>query len=350
MNIPQFHAALYQWHNGIQRDMPWKGVKNPYLIWISEIILQQTRVAQGMPYYISFVKAFPDVQTLAVASEDSILKKWQGLGYYSRARNLHKAAKIIVEEYGGIFPKQYEEIIKLPGIGAYTAAAIASFAYDLPHPVLDGNVYRIYARLLNDETPVNSSKATKHFHAIASKFFDKEQPARFNQVIMDFGAVQCLPQSPDCLHCPLMEMCQSFIQNTQLQRPVKVPKQPKKTRFFNYAVLKDSQNNYLLHKRSGNDIWKHLYEFSLTESTEAYTKQTFLGSFPEALHVHFHSIPLRQVLSHQIIIATFCEITLPQLTPKSPDVLRVSEQELKKYAFPKTIQNFLNAKSNTLGF
>lgn len=228
MNI--FSGTLLDWYAENKRDLPWRNTTDPYLIWISEIILQQTRVAQGYEYFLRFIKRFPDVVSLAAASEDEVMKYWQGLGYYSRARNLHAAAKSMK----GTFPKTYAEVRALKGVGDYTAAAICSFAYDMPYAAVDGNVYRVLSRYFGIDVPIDSTEGKKTFTALAGEVFDKSRPADYNQAIMDFGAVQCTPQSPNCLFCPLSGSCRALSEGKVQQLPVKQHRTKTTSRYFNY--------------------------------------------------------------------------------------------------------------------
>lgn len=261
-----FAASIMRWYEENKRDLPWRNTRNPYLIWLSEIMLQQTRVAQGMPYYFSFTSAFPTVFDLAQATEEQVLKLWQGLGYYSRARNLHQTAQQIATEYDGNFPSTYKELLQLKGVGEYTAAAIASFSFDEPTPVVDGNVFRVLSRYFDVETDIASSGAKKEFAALAHELMPKDQPALFNQSIMEFGALQCVPQNPDCAVCPLNSGCLALQKNKVNQLPVKAKKAKVTNRYFNYVVFVDDNGHTLVQKRSGKGIWHNLYEFPLIET------------------------------------------------------------------------------------
>ena len=257
--------TLINWFAENRRDLPWRHDPTPYEVWLSEVILQQTRVNQGMDYYLRFIKKWPSVTSLAQATEEEVLKMWQGLGYYSRARNLHHCAQQVMEQHGGQFPADYEQLKKLQGIGEYTAAAIASIAFDLPHAVVDGNVYRVLARLFDIDIPINNKEGQKLFAQLADELLNRKQPGLHNQAMMEFGALQCTPKNPNCLHCPLLAQCLAFAHQTVLQRPVKLQTKKNVTRYFNYLVIRINENIYL-HKRSGNDIWKNLYDFPCIES------------------------------------------------------------------------------------
>ena len=348
-----FTKQLLKWAKTIDRPMPWKGEKNPYFIWLSEIILQQTRVEQGLPYFLKFKEKYPTVHDLANAPEDEVMKLWEGLGYYSRARNLHFTAKNISENLNGEFPKTLDEILKLKGVGVYTAAAIASFAYDLPHAVVDGNVYRVLSRYFGIETPIDSTEGKKEFAALANVLLEKKKAAIYNQAIMDFGATQCTPKLTDCKKCFLKKNCQAFQKGKVADLPVKSKKIKKKTRYFNYLVLNEGKNVWV-QKRIQKDIWQNLYEFPLIE-TEALLKNDVLSKNEiwqdlildfdyEIKHI---STPFRQQLTHRTIIATFLEIDLPaNFSIKKNTYIKVDRKNLSKFAFPKIIDLYL--KDNSL--
>ena len=271
-----FSQKIIDWYHQNKRDLPWRDTQNPYKIWLSEIILQQTRVVQGMPYYEKFIENFPTVQQLAAADEETVLRLWQGLGYYSRARNLHAAAKYISEDLNGIFPSNYLEIKKLKGVGDYTAAAISSFAFDEVQAVVDGNVYRVLARFFGIEKDITSNEGKKEFRELAQKLIDKKQPAIYNQSIMEFGALQCVPKSPNCKICPLQENCNAFDKNLIEKLPIKGKKTVVEDRFMHYFVFvndeikNDKKENkkektVLVRKRQEGDIWQGLYDFFVIE-------------------------------------------------------------------------------------
>lgn len=343
-----FAPALLAWHAQQHRPMPWKGERNPYLIWLSEIILQQTRVEQGLPYYERFKAKYPKVKDLADAPEDEVLKMWEGLGYYSRARNLHFTAKHIAYDLGGKFPDTHEAILKLKGVGAYTAAAIASFAYDLPHAVLDGNVYRVLSRYLGVKTPSDSTAGKKEFTVLSNELLDKMQPAKYNQAIMDFGAIQCTPKSPDCPTCPMQQQCVAFQTNAVEKYPIKTKKLKKRTRYFNFLLL-NVEGQILIEKRQKQDIWKGLYQFPLLESdAPAKASQLSLHPLLDGLEYELskRSKPFKQTLTHQYIIANFWEIQLSKQPSVRDNALWVARQKLSDYAFPKVIDWYL--KDNSL--
>lgn len=263
-----FCNILESWYLSVSRDLPWRKNKNPYSVWLSEIILQQTRVAQGTAYYHKFMSAFPTVFDLAKADEEIVLKLWQGLGYYSRARNLHFSAKYIVEDLNGIFPNTYSEIKKLKGVGDYTASAIASICFNEQTAVVDGNVYRVLSRYFGIATPINSTKGIKEFKMLAQSLLETDSPGRYNQAIMDFGALQCTPQNPDCTKCPLLGGCAAMTQNKIAVLPVKEKKLKIKKRFFNFIVVITEDDKVILSQRTGKGIWQNLYQFPLIECEE----------------------------------------------------------------------------------
>ncbi len=292
---------LINWYQSNKRDLPWRNTSNPYFVWLSEIILQQTRVDQGLPYYERFVSVFPTVFDLASASETEVLKNWQGLGYYSRARNLHSTAKKIVQEYKGVFPTTYDELLNLKGVGSYTAAAIASFCFNEPVAVLDGNVYRVLSRLFDVDLAINIPRNKREFEIIANDFLDKKKPAIFNQAIMEFGALQCKPVSPSCESCPLRVNCYSFSNNTVRNRPVKLKKQKIRVRFFVYWLI-ENDNKILIRQRKGDDIWKNMFEFPSIEFVSKEEKEIYLKD-----NKQYVQKSLKHILSHQHIHATFIE-------------------------------------------
>ena len=261
-----FSNSLITWYLQHKRDLPWRDTQDPYFIWLSEIMLQQTRVAQGLPYYLSFVNAFPTVFDLASADEEAVLKLWQGLGYYSRARNLHHTAKHVASELNGIFPESYESLLKLKGVGEYTAAAIASFSKEEAVPVVDGNVFRVLSRYFGIETDIASAPAKKEFTALAFELMPKNKPAIFNQAIMEFGALQCVPKSPDCTICQLNSSCIALQKGMVNQLPVKSKKVKVQHRYFNYLIVSDENQKTIIQKRTAKGIWHNLYEFPLIES------------------------------------------------------------------------------------
>ncbi len=349
-----FREQLLHWHDGHRRSLPWKGERDPYKIWLSEIILQQTRVEQGLPYYERMLAAYPTVEHLARAPLDDVLKHWQGLGYYSRARNLHAAAQYIANELGGAFPRTYEGIRALKGVGDYTAAAIASFAFDLPYAVLDGNVYRVLARFFGIEMPINTPQAQRYFAQLAQHLLAPQQPGAYNQAIMDFGANLCRPRQPMCVACPLASRCKAYSQGRPEALPRKNPPAPRQERFFLYAVFRRDRAVWVQQRPSG-DIWANLYEFARLE-------RTALPDFPlqmaEPLAAHFFPDgntaltlkgicgPYRQTLTHRVVHALFYVYDLSEeATPKNHPASGFSgwvivEEVEEKLAFPKLIAQF----------
>ena len=339
----EFARLLIEWYHEHKRDLPWRNTNDPYLIWISEIILQQTRVAQGYAYYQRFIERFPNLESLAAAEENEVLKYWQGLGYYSRARNLHQAAISV----NGVFPVRYEDILKLKGVGIYTAAAICSFAYNQPHAVVDGNVYRVLSRFFGINEPIDSGKGKKMFASLAHDLLDKVQPALYNQAIMDFGALQCTPLSPDCTVCPFKNRCFAFNHNMVSSLPIKQNKTKTSERFFYYLLIRDNGNIYL-NKRTENDIWKNLYELPLIESNTALAvddfirKQEFASIFKENSVVNVRLLnKTKHVLSHRIIYADFYELEAQDI---KMDFLskytRLNMADLELYPVSRLMHNF----------
>lgn len=339
-----FSEIIVAWYKENKRDLPWRETTDPYLIWISEIILQQTRVAQGYEYYLRFIQRFPNIQSLANADEGEVMKLWQGLGYYSRARNLHAAAKSM----NGIFPDTYEEVLALKGVGRYTAAAVCSIAYGMPYAVVDGNVYRVLSRYLGIDAFIDSTEGKKLFAALADEMLDKKHPAIYNQAIMDFGALQCTPQAPNCMLCPLMESCVAFRKRMVQQLPMKQYKVKTTNRYFNYIYVRMGHYTFI-RKRTSNDIWKNLYELPLIETTISLPQKEFLA-LPE-LHSLFAPVQglavrslcrdVKHILSHRVIYANFYEVTLPEGVTVLGDFQKIKESELKQYPVSKLLHNFI---------
>lgn len=359
MHDKQFAFRLESWYVRHGRELPWRNTTDPYLIWVSEVILQQTRVAQGYDYFQRFVTRFPSVDKLASASEDEVLKYWQGLGYYSRARNLHEAARQIMSEWGGRFPDTYDGIRSLKGVGDYTAAAIASFAFGLPHAVVDGNVYRVLARYLDIDVPIDSAQGRKLFAQLAREMMDTASPAVYNQAIMDFGAIQCTPKSPRCLLCPLADSCAGLAAGRVAELPVKSHVTKVTTRFFTYLYIRSS-GKVALHRRDEGDIWQGLYEPLLLE-TEAPLSLAAICAHPVmrsmlascsgdgAAEQHPGCMPVclrrgvRHQLSHRLLVADFYLLQLPQKPADAewniPGMQWVGEEELDRYAVPRLIDD-----------
>ena len=304
-------SNILKWYEINRRDLPWRNTTDPYKIWLSEILLQQTRVDQGLPYYIKFVEAFPDIQSLAEANEKHILGLWQGLGYYSRARNLHATAKKVVDDYKGKMPDSYKELLKLKGVGKYTAAAIASFAFGEKVAVVDGNVYRVLSRIFGIETDIASSVGQKEFFDKAQELIPGKNGHTYNQGIMEFGALHCTPKNPQCDSCPLQSICHAYKHDLQSILPRKEKKTIKRDRYFNYLLFKKG-NTFLLKERTGKDIWQGMYEFYLIEDNKLVTIEDLLAkNFKSSLIKNFvltkESSEVRHILSHQNIFSkTWC--------------------------------------------
>jgi len=341
-------ATILNWYGTNKRDLPWRKTDNPYFIWISEVVLQQTRVEQGTAYYLKFIRKFPTVKSLAAADEAEVLKLWQGLGYYSRARNMHAAANEIVRRHKGKFPSAYNEIRELKGVGDYTAAAISSFAFHLRHPVLDGNVYRFLSRYFGIYTPIQSSKAKKEFLEAANQLLSDNPPHEFNQAIMEFGALQCKPGTPDCNACPLNNSCFAFENNAVARLPVKNKKTLSRNRYFYYLVIRDKKSIYLT-QRKEKDIWQNLFEYPLIESGTKLTDSALLKSkqwkkiFPtNEVLLHQISEERKHILSHQILHARFVELTLINKNFNAPiHWEKVSKTKVKNYALPRLIDRYM---------
>ncbi len=343
-----FHNILINWYLKNKRDLPWRKTKDPYHIWLSEIMLQQTRVAQGLPYFLKFTEAFPTVFDLANASESYVLKLWQGLGYYSRARNLHFTAKYISEELKGEFPKNYKELLKLKGVGDYTASAIASIAYDEAAAVVDGNVYRVLSRYFGVKTAINSTVGIKEFKILAQTLIDTKQPGTYNQAIMDFGATLCKPKNPLCGECPFSDSCVSLAENLIDQLPVKEKKLKVKKRFFNYLVVVTSNNKTVFEERKGKGIWQGLYQFPLVESDVAIdgnaliTTEKFKELFPKSTTLSlFNSKDIVHKLSHQHLYTKFWVVKTSGINKET-----TSWEQVKKQPVPVLIDKFLEAYTN----
>jgi A/G-specific adenine glycosylase len=345
--IRQFGTRLLHWNeNANNRTMPWKGERDPYKIWLSEIILQQTRVEQGLGYYQRFVQTFPNVHALAKAPEQQVFKLWEGLGYYSRCKNLIHSARYISETLDGQFPTTYEGILALKGVGPYTAAAIASFAYNLPYAVLDGNVFRVLARIFGSAVPIDTTEGKKWFAARAQETLVTEKAGSYNQAIMDFGATICKPV-PECARCFFKGDCHAFLQNRQAALPVKGKAASLKERWFHYIVLQ-CDNEIAIRQRTAKDIWQNLYEVVLIEAGKPETKATLLlqlersyGLAPGTFEVISAAANATQKLSHQKIYFSFLHLRLHKKKPL-PNLAWVSEKELEQYPFPKTLGAFLS--------
>ena len=344
-----FSAQIISWYNQHKRDLPWRGIKDPYKIWLSEIILQQTRVEQGTPYYHRFIEQYPTIKYLAEAHEEEVLKMWQGLGYYSRARNLHFAAKQVIQDFDGKFPSTYKEILSLKGVGEYTAAAISSFAYDLPHAVVDGNVYRLLARYFGIHIPINSTEGKKTFFTLANELQDKQRVSEYNQGIMEFGSQQCKPVKPNCNICPLQENCIAHEEKSVAKLPVKLKKIKQKKLYFNYFFMQ-YQGYTFLRKRISKGIWQNLYDFPLIEKEKNTNEKQILNEAQKLLGVKFtafsKSKEYKHKLSHRTIFASFWSVKI--LTEPSLKILqKIALEDLEQYPIPRLIELFLHDKELT---
>ncbi|MFM6934693.1 MAG: A/G-specific adenine glycosylase [Flavobacteriales bacterium] len=332
--MQQIRTEIIKWYEVNKRSLPWRETKDPYFIWLSEIILQQTRVDQGMSYYLKFIQAFPTVFDLAKADEQVVLNLWQGLGYYSRARNLHRTAKQVVEEYEGKFPSTYDGLLKLKGVGPYTAAAISSFSFDLAHAVVDGNVFRVLSRIYNWSVPINSTQGKKDFEQFAQELLDQQNPGLFNQAIMEFGALHCKPTQPLCEQCPVAIHCLGFQEQKIDQLPIKLKKQRIRERFFVFEVLQKADGSVLLEQRTEKDIWQHLYQFPLKEFESKEEKEAYLSAVPSI----FTSQEYKHVLSHQHL---YCHFILRN-AHKSDAGVFVQWEDFHQYPIPRVIDRFLD--------
>ncbi|MFV0418999.1 MAG: A/G-specific adenine glycosylase [Dysgonomonas sp.] len=337
---------LVKWYGEHKRELPWRDTLDPYIIWISEIILQQTRVDQGYAYFNRFVRKYPTVDLLASADENDVLKLWQGLGYYSRARNLHATAKMVMSDYNGVFPYSYKDVLKLKGVGEYTAAAIVSFAYNDPYAVVDGNVYRVLSRIFSIEDPIDSSRGKKVFAELASLCLDDNNPGLHNQAIMEFGALQCVPVSPDCAICPASSMCLAYAQKRVNSYPVKEGKQKIRNRFFNYFDIQNGDYMFL-RKRMAKDIWQNLFELPLVEAQdnlsleELYLNNDFMKLFQDAADVHIESVSqVKHILSHQIIYARFYKVMVKAISLPD-DYLKIKIEEADNYPVSRLVHKYL---------
>lgn len=343
-DLYEMTAALCSWYADNKRDLPWRDTKDAYVIWLSEIILQQTRVEQGLPYFYQFMTQYPTVYDFARADQDEVLKLWQGLGYYSRARNMQVAAQTIVEEHSGIFPSDYKKIRILKGVGDYTAAAILSFAYDLPYAVVDGNVMRVFSRLFAIEEPVDTAVGKKIITKLAQKYLDKEDPAIYNQAIMDFGALVCTPKSPKCSECPLISMCEAKRKDMVSNYPIKKNKTKIRSRYFNYIVARQN-NNVLIQRRDAKDIWQGLYEFPLLETTKRLADEELIKEITHFSPLHLQTSNLlnisqwkKQILSHQHIYYRFIYIESLLEKHVNDKIMSIDLFDIASFAVPKPIE------------
>ena len=336
---------LLNWYYQNKRDLPWRETKDPYFIWISEIILQQTTIRQGIPYYEKFIKKYPNLNSLAKTKEEELLKLWQGLGYYSRAINLHFTSKLITKDYNGVFPSSYGELINLKGIGDYTASAIASISFKLPIAAIDGNVYRFFSRYFGINKSIDKSKSLKYFKDKSYKLMDKKNPGDFNQALMDYGSIICKPRNPNCKKCLFKNNCYAHNNNKIYDFPVRNNINRKiKRRVLNYLIIREANKEIIVEKRTKNDIWKNLYQFPLFESRKKNNSKKKI----EQLVFKYNSLknnrikkwntkPIKNKLSHQELFITFWLINLDEGFLNKP-----SFYKLKKYPMPVTLDNFIN--------
>lgn len=342
-------ARLFTWYDANCRDLPWRSTRNPYYIWISEIILQQTRVMQGYDYFVRFIERFPTVEALAKAPEDDVMRMWQGLGYYSRARNLHHASRQIVAM--GRFPSTYEDIRALKGVGDYTAAAIASFAFDIPKAAVDGNVCRVWSRVFGVDEPIDSARGKQMITEIAQALLPKEHAAKYNQAVMEFGALQCVPRNPDCTSCPLAHKCAALAEGRVGELPTKSHKTKVEPRYLTYLYIHNDKE-LLLHKRTANDIWKNLYELPLIETPDA-TDIDMLLAMPEFAYWH-SQLPsydykssvegVKHVLSHRVLHVSFHELEVKGALPCLEEFIVVPFDELNCYALSRLIERYMEGR------
>ncbi|MFO8000395.1 MAG: A/G-specific adenine glycosylase [Marinilabilia sp.] len=347
--MTRFPLLIRKWYLNHGRSLPWRETRDPYKIWISEIILQQTQVTQGKKYYLNFLRAFPDVHALAEASEKEVLQQWQGLGYYSRARNLHQAAKTIVKEHNGLFPQTYKKIQTLKGIGPYTASAIASFAFDLPYAVVDGNVYRLLSRIYAISTPVDTHEGKNQFKELADRLLDRNDPATHNQAIMETGAMICRPSLPLCSECPVAHLCKAFAKGKQTEFPVKSKRKVRKKRYLNFLII-HCKDNILIQKRQDKDIWQGLYQFPLIETPHKPTKKIIARRIYDLTNTH---LPLKKImdkkhlLTHQELQTAFYRIEWPENLAIPENFIKtqpgwISPEEAGEFPFPQLIKESLH--------
>lgn len=344
--MEEYRKVLTAWYNRNKRELPWRGTADPYKIWVSEVILQQTRVQQGMDYYHNFLLAFPDVSSLALAPEVEVLKVWQGLGYYSRARNMHHAAKVIQTLHGGRFPEDYPSIRALKGIGDYTAAAIASIAFNLPYAVVDGNVFRVLSRLFGIATPIDSPSGRKEFYQLAQMMIDTNRPGDWNQALMEFGAIQCIPGNPDCDNCPLSPQCYALLKKNVSGFPVKSKQVRQRERYINYLCIKWN-DKLLMEKRGTRDIWRNMYQFPLIETSLAASPEQIIESPEWQAILGKRSVVIESVLPVKTHILTHQRLTIRFfiLSLDGGDLpeglVAVGKAEIAKFPVPKPVELFL---------
>jgi len=345
--IRKIGGIIRGWYEKNKRDLPWRFTIDPYKIWLSEVILQQTRVAQGLSYYLDFINTFPDVASLARASEDQVLKRWQGLGYYSRARNLHHSAKQVTEQLGGKFPGSYEGLLKLKGIGDYTASAMASICFGEVRAVVDGNVSRVIARIFGVEEPVNNGAGSKFITSMARDLLDKKNPGNHNQALMEFGALQCVPHLPDCAGCPVLELCETGRSGKAEQIPVKIPRK-KPLGVWMYYYIFTCNGETMINKRGTEGIWRSLYQFPLKESIEPLSDKEVLGTYlyqllpGQKLMVSRISGPIRHQLSHRTITARFIHVKVDSWPRPLPSGwIKISTSRIDDFPVPRLINRYM---------
>jgi A/G-specific adenine glycosylase len=343
----KFSEEIIDWYQKYKRDLPWRNTSDPYIIWLSEIIMQQTRVEQGMPYFNRFAEKYPTVEHFASATEEEILKLWQGLGYYSRGRNMHQTSQAVMEEHAGYFPRDYDSLIRLKGIGEYTAAAISSFSSNEARAVVDGNVFRLLSRYFGIDTAINTSKGKKLFTDLANELLDQDQAGIFNQAIMEFGSLQCKPKNPDCLACPLQIGCEARLKNRIDELPVKIKSQKIRERYFQYIVAK-KDDQILVNKRGSGDIWENMVDLPLFETDspidvrELIQSESFIKAFGNPVRIRSTSNPVKHILSHQKLHTKFIEIEdFTENFVKEKSWFYVNREELEKLPQPKLIFQFL---------
>ncbi len=348
MEARYFSKKVVEWYQQNKRSLPWRTTKDPYKIWLSEIILQQTRVSQGLPYYQNFVREFPNVHALASASEQKVLRLWQGLGYYTRARNLHKAAKEVSAKHKGMFPSSFDELKKLPGIGEYTAAAVASISFNEAVAVVDGNVFRVLARVFGIEKPINSPEGKKYFSLLANQLLDRKQPATFNQAVMEFGALHCTPKNPLCSTCTFTHSCIAFKNNLQSVLPLKLASKKNRRRYFYYVVIRKG-NALLMRMRKDRDIWKGLYDFylierpRLTKTSQFFNDDPWLNKLKAKIKSQSTSAMYKHILSHQTIMAKFMLVEMTEKPPSLPSDFKFrSIKDIGELPKPVLISRFLS--------
>ena len=340
--------TLLEWYARHGRRLPWRETRDPYHIWVSEIILQQTRIAQGTDYYLRFVERFPDIASLAAASEDQVLKQWQGLGYYSRARNLYRAAQRLAEQFDGQFPRSYHQIRSLPGIGDYTAAAICSIAYRMPYAVLDGNVYRVLSRYFDLDTPIDTTAGKKLFTRLADEQLDRDRPGDYNQALMDFGALQCTPSLPECPRCPLRPHCRAQAAGTVALRPAKSKRSEPSPRYLHYFHIVSPEGTWV-RRRTEDDIWRGLYEFPRIETPDDLPAEQMLSDARYAALIRSASTaevletlpPVKHLLSHRVLHIRFYRVSIPTPGFSLEGYAPATEEDLSHLAFPRPLAAYL---------